>query len=429
MFNKFKRPAIMIAIVIGVMWAGIASSQYAAKIYKPGPDELVVADGGKITIESGGEIEFASGAALDVQGGTTFNATAIDASSATAMLIGAATATSVEIADTLIATDIKGTLSVDEAAVFDTTLGVTGHSTLASVGVTGAATVGTTLVVTGATTLNDAVTVAEDVFASSDATGGNALAKNEFIGLPRIKNVPLSTMADGTTNTVIVDIGDSETPATDWTAVDADTVMSNDGIYYRQGTASLKMAIAGTATEDDGCTNTLGTGDQDWSDDEAFGFWMYSDAAMAGGILQLVVSDSVAVDVKFAVPAYATPDVWQWMEIDITTATTNVDVLEDVSITLTATGEAQAGVAAWNVYFDFFVKWDVAEEETLGVAIPYDGVLTVTTIDVTSGGAAMANLAEYTDYFVHYQSGNDAIVIITDQNDTDVLGLALVAYQ
>jgi hypothetical protein len=29
---------------------------------------------------------------------------------------------------------------------------------------------------------------------------------------------------------------------------------------------------------------------------------------------------------------------------------------------------------------------------------------------------------------VHYQSGNDAVVMITDQSDADKVGLALVAY-
>jgi len=50
----------------------------------------------------------------------------LDTQAAGSLLIGAATATSVEIADTAVATDIQGTLSVDEAAVFDTTLEITG---------------------------------------------------------------------------------------------------------------------------------------------------------------------------------------------------------------------------------------------------------------------------------------------------------------
>lgn len=267
-----------------------------------------------------------------------------------------------------------------------------------------------------------------DVTLSGDNTNGNALAKNEYVGLPRIKQHAISTMANGTTNTRIVDIGDSQTPATDWTAVDADTTMTNDATYFRESTASLKMAILGTATENDGCINTLGSGDIDMTDDEGFGFWMYADAVMAGSILQVVLSDSVAADVKFNIPAYPTANVWQWIEVDATTANANKDVVEDITISLTATGETQAGVAAWNVYFDFFVIWDVAEEESLGEDVPYDGVLSLVTVDVTTGTAVSANLVEYTDYFTHYQS-TDAIVVITDQSSADLCGIALIAYE
>lgn len=268
---------------------------------------------------------------------------------------------------------------------------------------------------------------ANDVTLDTDTTGGNALAKNEFIGLPRIINYGIGTMVNGTTNTRITDIGDSQTPATDWTAVDASTTMTNDSSFYREGTASLKMAILGTATENDGCINTLASGDVDLTDDEGFGFWLYSDALMASGILQVVLSDSVAADVKFDVPAYDAIGVWQWMEVDITTANANKDVVEDISITLTSTGETQAGSAAWNVYLDFICIWDVADEDTLGNAIPYDGAMSLTMIDATSAGATSANLTLYTDYFVHYQTGNDAVVMITDQSGADKVGLVLLA--
>lgn len=303
-------------------------------------------------------------------------------------------------------------------------LDVDGTTNLDITDIDGAVDMDSTLDVAGA------VALASDVTLATDPTGGNAGAKTEYIGLPRIKNVGIGTMANGTTNTVLTDIGDSETPATDWTAIDADTVMSNDSSYYRQGTASLKMAIADTADDGDGCTNTLASGDQDWTDDEGFGFWIYSTEAITAANLTLQIHDATAgggfTDVNL--PAI-TADVWQWVELDVTLANNNLkDAVTDLSITLSAAGAAQAALGAFDVYFDFFVKWDVAEEETLGVAIPYDGVLSLTVIDATDAAASCANIVEYTDYFVHYQSGNDAIVIITDQSDADKVGLALVAY-
>jgi len=272
-------------------------------------------------------------------------------------------------------------------------------------------------------------TFSGDVTISPVTDGGNAGAKNEYYGLPRIKLVGVGTMANGTTNTVITDIGDSETPATDWTAIDADTVMSDDGTYYRQGTASLKMAIANTADATDGCTNALASGNQNWTDDESVGMWFYADTTLDAGDLQLVISDSAPKDSTADFPAYTTANVWVWIEINIGgIANGDKDVITDLSIELSAAGAARAALGAFNVYMDFIVKWDGAEEETLGVEIPYDGVLSLLVVDATDAGATTATLVEYTDYFVHYQSGNDAIVIISNQSDADKVGIALIAY-
>ena len=282
---------------------------------------------------------------------------------------------------------------------------------------------------TGAITSASTGTFAGDVTASADNTGGNAGAVNQFIGVPRIDLVGIGTMANGTTNSIITDIGDSETPATDWTAIDADTTMSNDSTYYRQGTASLKMAVADTADATDGCTNALASGDQNWTDDESVGMWFYADTTLTAGDLVLVITDSGAGDTSVNFPAYATANTWEWIEIDISgVVTASKDVITDLSVELSAAGAVVAAAGAFNVYMDFIVKWDGAEEESVGRAIVQDGVMSLVVIDATDTGATSTTLTLYTDYFVHYQSGNDAIVILSDQSGADKVGLALVAY-
>jgi len=289
-------------------------------------------------------------------------------------------------------------------------------------------TTGAFAVTAGTTTLGGATIAAADVTVSADTTGGNALAVNQFIGVPRIDLRGIGTMANGTTNTVIVDIGDSETPATDWTAIDADTVMSNDSSFYRQGTASLKMAVATTADATDGATNTLATGNQNWTDDESVGMWLYSTVGLTAGDLVFIVTDSVAADTSTNIPAVVA-NTWTWVEVDISgIANASKDVLTDVSIELSAAGAAVALGAAFDVYIDFVVKWDGAEEESLGRAILQDGVMSVVVVDATTTGAGSVNLVEYTDYFVHYQASTDAIVMMTDQSGADKVGLVLVAY-
>jgi hypothetical protein len=284
------------------------------------------------------------------------------------------------------------------------------------------------LAISGAVTGGSTATFAGDVTVSAEATGGNALAINQFIGVPRITMVGIGTMANGTTNTVLTDIGDSETPATDWTAIDGDTVMSNDATRYRQGTASLKMAVASTADATDGTTNALASGNQDWTDDEAVGMWIYTTKALDAGDLVFIITDSVAGDTSTNIPAVAV-NTWTWVEVNISgVATASKDVITDLSIELSAAGEAKAAAGAFDVYFDFIVKWDVDEEEALGQSILQDGVMSLLMIDATSGAATSATLTLYTDYFVHYQSGTDAIVIISNQSDADKVGVALIAY-
>lgn len=318
------------------------------------------------------------------------------------------------------AEDCDWTLAVQEAGTADNRITVDADDGV-DIGSTGNANV--TLISGSDTLVHDG-----DLTLDTDATGGNALAKNEFIGLPRIKFAALSTMANGTSETSIVDYGDTQTPTDDWTAVDGSTTLSSDNTYFRESTHSLKMIVTTAATVNDGCTNPLGTGDQDWSDDESFGMWFYADRTLTAGDLVLHVTDNASDDtVNF--PAYSTADTWEWIEINIGgIANGDKDIITDISIELSSAGETVAGGGEFIVYFDFMVKWDGAEEETLGEGIPYDGVLSLAMIDATSGAATTSVLTEYTDYFVHYQSGDDEIVIMSDQSDADKLGLAIIAY-
>jgi len=67
---------------------------------------------------------------------------------------------------------------------------------------------------------------------------------------------------------------------------------------------------------------------------------------------------------------------------------------------------------------DIGYVWDSADEEALGVAIQQDGILGV--INTETG----AQLVELTDYLVHYESGSDFIVYITDQSSANIAVLA-----
>ena len=105
--------------------------------------------------------------ALTVAGATDLNGS-LDAAGATSL------------AATGVLTDVRGTLSVDEAATFDSTVAITGAATMAStLGVTGAATLSSTLGVTGAATLSSTLDVAGATGLQSTLAVGGA---SGFIG-------------------------------------------------------------------------------------------------------------------------------------------------------------------------------------------------------------------------------------------------------
>jgi hypothetical protein len=263
------------------------------------------------------------------------------------------------------------------------------------------------------------------VFAPEPADGGNGDLQHQIVGIPKIAGFSVGTGNDGS-ETTNVDFGDSETPNTDWTQT-ANITTSNDSTFYRKGTASLKYVIDPTPADGNGadCDLAGATGAQDWSADESFGLWMYCTiAATDGDEWALEITDSVAGATEAVFPAYATANTWQWMEVDISgVADASKDVVNSIAIDLTAAG-ATDYAAGGDCYFDYMWKWDLEEELALSADIYEDGILSM--FSVITAGAAITPILEVegTDFFVHYESGNDFIVPITDLSADSLWGMA-----
>lgn len=251
---------------------------------------------------------------------------------------------------------------------------------------------------------------AVDMTLEADTTGGNAGAKTEYIGLPRIKLIGGGQGTNPASQTIaLVD----EMTDGEWAAIDGDVVLTADTSYYKYGIKSLKAAWAVTAAATDGFkAANLGAGAA-WDDMESVGLLVYSTATWAAGDLTLVLTDDGGAR-TFDIPALATANKWTWLEVNI--ATGDLSAVSDVAILMSAAGETALG--AFDMYVDIAYTWDSVDEEALGVAIQQDGVLGV--INTESG----AQLAELTDYIVHYESGSDFIVYITDQSAADIAVLA-----
>ena len=146
---------------------------------------------------------------------------------------------------------------------------------------------------------------------------------------------------------------------------------------------------------------------------------------LAAGDLTLQLYDDAPAWRSFDIPAVAV-DTWTWVEVDISSLAAGTgDAITQVAIRLSTQGNTNLG--AFSCWIDGMYKWDADDEEALGADISEGGLKTVLTLTTANtGDHTQVLLAEYTDYFVNYQTGNDVIVTITDQSANS--GLALVGY-
>jgi len=255
-------------------------------------------------------------------------------------------------------------------------------------------------------------TITGDATITADSTGGNAGAKSEFIGLPRIKLVGGGQGTNPDSQTIAL-LDDS--PNGEFAPVDATVTEALDEVYYKYDTASYKALFLATAVAGSGFVDAGLGAAAAWDDMESVGMLVRSSEALTAGDLTLVLTDDGGAR-TYNIPAVASADTWTWVEVNI--ATGDLSAVSDVAVLLSTAGAAAHG--AFNFWVDIAYVWDAADEEALGVAIQQDGVLGV--INTESG----AQLAELTDYLVHYETGSDFIVYITDQSTADIA--ALVAY-
>lgn len=193
------------------------------------------------------------------------------------------------------------------------------------------------------------------------------------------------------------------------------------------GTNSLLLQFSADASQSSGVQRTIVSDDLEAN--ESVGFWFRSSTSLSSGDLILTMLDDTSGTTNdFDLPAVAASAVntWIWTEIDISSLVAPFgDAITEIGIRLSAAGAARLG--AFNCYIDGMWKWDADDEETLSHPIRDSGVLTVLTMAYSEAASqAMTKLTENTDYFPHYQTGNDAIVTVTNQSANS--GMALVAY-
>ena len=195
---------------------------------------------------------------------------------------------------------------------------------------------------------------------------------------------------------------------------EANITCSNDSLgYVHAGTNSLQYYPLAAAVAGDGCHDGVA---YDFTDDESVGMWVYANAVgLTAGDIWLQITDNPAGVISVTLPAVPA-NTWTWVELDISgIGNASKDVITDLGLYLSFAGAARG---EFIVYVDFMVKWDTTtEEDAIGLAVQQDGCLGI--VNTVTG----ASLVEWTDFFVHYQTGVDFVVWITDQSAALLTGL------
>lgn len=339
-----------------------------------------------------------------------------------------ATATEINVLD-----GVAATLTFDELNILD---GVTSSAAeinqLDGVAVGGTA-AGDILTTNGTQTLTNktysaptvtgAVSHTGDYTINDDATGGDAGASNIYRGLIGIQLIALNTMTNGSTETTSYM---DDTPNGEYAPTANVTEIAGDGdgvtTHYRIGAHSYGATWAATAVATNGVACAIANDNLEAN--ESIGLWLMPTVAAGAGALQIYVLDDTGPTQRlFDLPAL-TADVWQWVEVDISALAAGTgDVCTEFGVVLAAASPLIG--TEFTLYIDDPWKWDAANEEALGAAIVADGVVSVLAIATAAASDnTHVNLVAGTDYFIHYETGNDFLVMITNQSAAS--GMALI---
>ena len=269
----------------------------------------------------------------------------------------------------------------------------------------------------GDITLDGAIIATKDIradtgqvsaFGAPDQLFTSPGGSNQFIGIPKLNVTQLgASMPNGP---ILAD------PYSPLIGVCAPTNGSEAaGVFRITGAASYQYTGASTAADNDGfdcdVTGHAVTGT------DSIAFWFRSDTALTAGTLDISLLDASSVEANANMPAITTTDEWQWIEIDFGSDcdATCADV-DGVLIAVTSAGAATSEMDGAIIHVDSGVFWLDAAEEAIGNVL-VGGVINV-SVAVSAFGTdnTASELVEYTDYFVNYQTGADALVFITDQS-------------
>lgn len=231
--------------------------------------------------------------------------------------------------------------------------------------------------------------------------------RTQIVGIPKLNVTHTGALANGTTSVAVAN------PLLANCNAVVNGTETDDGTFFMTGSTSYKYVWPGTVAADDGIDCVIAY--PAVTDPVSFGFWFRSDTAITSGDIDINFNDGAATDGTFSTFATTVVDEWQWVELNITTACSGV-CSEIDGIEFLATAQAAAGTALDGVemYIDQIAMWKAADETAIG-DIQVGGLIDFAFAPTAAGSAnTMTEGTEWTNYFINYQAGADAIIPITD---------------
>ena len=232
---------------------------------------------------------------------------------------------------------------------------------------------------------------------------------NQYIGVPKL-NVTQSGAA----------LPDGTATAEPWNPLIASCApitagTEAAGATFITGTASYEYTAQGTAADNDGFDCDV-TGHA-VNGTDSVGFWIKSDTALTAGTLDLTLDDGAVVEANANLPAISVLNEWQWIEVALgTDCDATCAGIDGIFIQVTAAGAATSEMDGTVITVDSGAFWISTAEVAIG-DVQVGGVISVSSAAVAAATINTATeLVEYTDYIVNYQTGADALVLLTDES-------------
>lgn len=232
-------------------------------------------------------------------------------------------------------------------------------------------------------------------------------ALNQLIGIPKINITHTGALPNGLTGV------ETANPLIANCNAIVNGAEADDATNFVTGAASYGYTWAADVAQLDGIDCVIA-----YPNVQAIvslGFWFRTDTAIEATWIDVNLDDGGAPEATELMPAVTVVDEWQWIEMDFTDdCAASCDEIDGIEFLASAAGAGAGALDDIVMNIDQLALWRAADEVAIG-DVQVGGVIDFSTGLLTPAAAgAQTDRAEWTDYFINYQTGADALVPIVD---------------